>query len=168
MEEVILIDNKDNEIGREEKLKAHALGKKHRAISVFIFNEKKEMLLQKRNKKKYHSGGLWTNTCCSHPRPNEKTINAAKRRLFEEMGIKCSIKKAFSFSYKKRFKNGLTENEFDHVFLGKYNGKIRLDMEEAESYQWLSINKIKKDLNNNPQAYTYWFQVAFPKVLSVI
>ncbi len=168
MEKVILVNDLDEELGEEEKIKAHIQGKKHRAFSIFIINEKNQMLLQKRNKNKYHSGGLWTNACCSHPRPNEETINSAKRRLFEEMGFQCNLKKAFSFSYKKKFQNGLTENEFDHVFLGNYQGEVTPDLKEAEAHRWSSINEIETDLKKNPQKYTYWFKTAFPKIISFI
>ncbi len=123
MEEVILVDENDNELGKEEKLKAHKEGKLHRCFSILIFNSKEELLIQKRAKNKYHSGGLWANTCCSHPKPGEDTEIAAHRRLKEEFGFDCELKQLFNFTYKKTFDNGLTENEFDHVFIGITNSE---------------------------------------------
>src|ERR1044072_1062769 len=122
MEEVILVNERDEATGIMEKMEAHQKGVLHRAFSVFIFNNKNEMLLQQRAIKKYHSGGLWTKACCSHPRPGETKSDAALRRLYEELGFTTSIEKIFDFTYKASFENGLTENEFDHVFAGIYNG----------------------------------------------
>ena len=124
MEEVVLVDEQDKPVGVMEKMQAHREGKLHRAFSVFIFNDKGEMLLQQRAFNKYHSAGLWTNACCSHPKPNETTETAAARRLNEELGFKTSLEKLFDFTYKASFENGLTEYEFDHVFSGIYNGEI--------------------------------------------
>src|SRR4030042_2763439 len=123
MEKIILVDENDREIGTEEKLKTHEQGKLHRAFSIFVFNSKGELLLQRRAKGKYHSGGLWTNTCCSHPREGEKLEEAVHRRLKQEMGLDCPLKEAFSFIYKVRFENGLFEHELDHVFIGRVDGK---------------------------------------------
>ena len=122
-EMVAIVDENDNEIGEEEKIKALREGKLHRAFSIFVFNSKGQMLIQKRAKEKYHSGGLWTNTCCSHPRPGEPIEKAAHRRLKEEMGFDCEIKEIFSFTYRVKFDNNLFENEYDHAFLGKFDGK---------------------------------------------
>jgi isopentenyl-diphosphate delta-isomerase len=119
MNDVILVDKHDNSVGTMDKMKAHEMGVLHRAFSIFLFNDKGELLLQKRQESKYHSAGLWTNTCCSHPKPGETLIDGAKSRLMEEMGISTEIEFAFSFLYKAEFENGLTENEFDHVFIGK-------------------------------------------------
>jgi len=118
-DQVILVDNDDQEVGEAEKMAVHEKGLLHRAFSVLVFNSKGELLLQQRAKSKYHCGGLWTNTCCSHPRPGETILKAARRRLFEEMGIRCELEEIFSFSYRIEFPNGLTENEFDHVLIGK-------------------------------------------------
>ncbi len=164
MESVVLVDEKDVELGVMEKIEAHQKGILHRAFSVFIFNKKGEMLLQQRSLKKYHSGGLWTNACCSHPKPNEQTLNAAFRRLKEEMGFKTNIEKAFDFTYKASFLNGLTEHEFDHVFIGYYDGIIKPDKEEVENYAFKSIETIEQSMKENPNFYTEWFLIAFPKV----
>jgi len=160
---VILVDKEDNELGTEDKLKAHKEAKLHRAFSVFIFDNKKRLLLQKREGSKYHSGGLWTNTCCSHPKPGEKEEEGAKRRLEEEFGFTTELKKAFSFIYEHRFDNGLIENEFDHVFVGKFDGKVAPDPEEIEDYKWISLEELEKDVRDNPEEYTPWFKIIFDK-----
>lgn len=166
MEKVILVDEKDREIGTEEKLKAHKNGGKlHRAFSVFIFNSKGEMLLQKRAKTKYHSPGLWSNACCSHPRPGETLEEAVHRRLKEEMGFDCKLKEAFSFIYRAEVGNGLTEWEFDHVWIGRFDGKPRPDIEEAEEWKWINIEELKKDIKEHPENYTPWFKIAVEKVV---
>jgi isopentenyl-diphosphate delta-isomerase len=165
MEQVVLVDVNDKEIGVAEKLEAHQKAYLHRAFSVFIFNDKGEMLLQQRAITKYHSGGLWTNACCSHPRPKENTAQAARRRLLEEMGFVTSITPAFEFLYKASFENGLTEHEYDHVFIGNYNGEIVPNEEEVENYCFKSIAGIEQDLKENPQHYTAWFKIAFPKLI---
>ena len=134
MEKVILVNKKDKVIGVEEKMKAHLQGKLHRAFSIILFNKKGEVLIQKRPKSKYHSAGLWTNTCCSHPRPKEKIDQAAKRRLKEEMGIETNLKKIFSFIYKAKL-GSLVEYEFDHVFFGRFNGKPKPNEKEVEDWQ---------------------------------
>jgi isopentenyl-diphosphate delta-isomerase len=136
-EMVASVDENDNIIGEEEKIKAHQEGKLHRAFSIFVFNSKGQMLIQKRAKEKYHSGGLWTNTCCSHPRPGEPIEKAAHRKLKEEMGFDCEIKEIFSFIYKVKFDNGLFENEYDHVFLGKFDGKPMPDSTEVEDWMFM-------------------------------
>jgi isopentenyl-diphosphate delta-isomerase len=133
IEEVILVDKKDSVVGFMEKMEAHRLGLLHRAFSVFVFNSKGELMLQKRAKSKYHSGGLWTNTCCSHPRPNETVIEAVKRRMQEEMGFICEVEEKFSFIYKAKLDNELTEHEYDYVLFGTYDDKPLLNAEEAES-----------------------------------
>lgn len=164
-EMVILVDPQDREIGTEEKLKAHRDGKLHRAFSVFVFNAKGEMLLQQRAFNKYHSGGLWTNACCSHPRPQEPVEQAAKRRLQEEMGIDCVLRKAFHFIYKAKLDGGLIEHELDHVFIGNYDGKITPDANEVADYRWLTIHALKNELQNSLEKYTVWFQLAFRRTL---
>lgn len=159
MEEIIIcVDKNDNEIGYIEKMDAHIKGILHRALSVFIFNEKKELLLQKRYSCKYHSPSLWTNTCCTHPNKSESTISAAKRRLQEEMGFSCDLKEVFSFIYYIKFDNNLIEHEFDHVYFGKYSDKIIMNPLEVEDYKWLSLDEIKIELQYNPENYTYWFK----------
>jgi isopentenyl-diphosphate delta-isomerase len=163
-EYVILVDNQDNDIGVMEKLQAHQEGLLHRAFSVFIFNDKEELLLQQRALSKYHSAGLWTNTCCSHPRPNETVKDAAHRRLFEEMGLSCDLKIKTNFVYKTSFENGLTEHEFDYVLIGNTNQNPIINKEEVESYKWLSVSDIKKDIVSNPNHYTSWFKIALDKV----
>lgn len=163
-EYVILVDENDNDIGVMEKLQAHQEGLLHRAFSVFIFNDKNELLLQQRAVTKYHSGGLWTNTCCSHPRPNETIKDAANRRLFEEMGMGCDLKIKTNFIYKTPFENGLTEHELDYVLIGNTNQNPIINKEEVESYKWLSVSDIKKDIVSNPNHYTSWFKIALDKV----
>lgn len=155
---VVCVDSNDKQIGLMEKMEAHKLGKLHRAFSVFIFNEKKEMLLQKRASIKYHSPNLWTNTCCSHPRENESIEDAASRRLVEEMGITCDTKEIFSFKYYVDFKDGLIENEYDHVRVGYYNGEVLPNNLEVDDYKWISLKEIKRDILDNPQIYTFWFK----------
>ena len=164
MNDVILVDTNDNSVGTMDKLKAHEMGVLHRAFSIFIFNDKDELLLQKRNEAKYHSGGLWTNTCCSHPKPGEKLLDGAKGRLMEEMGINTDIDFAFSFIYKAEFENGLTENEFDHVFIGTYNGTPNINPDEVSQWRYESIPKIKEEINIHPHLYTEWFKIALPKI----
>ena len=161
---VILVDENDNEIGVMEKLQAHQEGKLHRAFSIFIFNDKNELLLQQRAISKYHSGGLWTNTCCSHPRPNETITDAANRRLFEEMGMSCDLQIKTNFIYKTPFDNGLTEHELDYVLTGISNQNPTINADEVETYKWQSVSVIKKDIISNPNKYTSWFKIALEKV----
>jgi isopentenyl-diphosphate delta-isomerase len=163
-EMVILVNGKDESLGKMDKTEAHRKAVLHRAFSVFIFNTKGEMLLQQRAANKYHSGGLWSNACCSHPRPGEETVDAAQRRLFEEMGFSTSLKKIFDFIYKAEFDNGLTEFEFDHVFAGEYNGIIGANPEEVNDFCYKEIEEIKQSLQSHPQKYTAWFHLAFPKM----
>jgi len=161
---VILVDENDNEIGVMEKLQAHQEGLLHRAFSVFIFNDKNELLLQQRALTKYHSAGLWTNTCCSHPRPNETIKDSANRRLFEEMGMSCDLTIKTNFIYKTEFENGLIEHELDYVLVGFTNQNPILNEDEVESFKWHSISDIKMDILSNPQNYTSWFKIALEKV----
>jgi isopentenyl-diphosphate Delta-isomerase len=164
MEQVILVNEQDVELGVMEKMEAHEKALLHRAFSVFIFNDRHELLLQQRAVTKYHSGGLWTNTCCSHPRPGETVADAALRRLKEEMGFGTVLSKAFDFTYKAPFSNGLTEYEFDHVFTGSYNGVIEPNADEVESYAYYSLAVIDEMLQKDPDNFTVWFHIAFPKV----
>jgi isopentenyl-diphosphate delta-isomerase len=164
MTEVILVDENDVQTGLMEKMEAHKKGVLHRAFSIFIFNDKGEMLLQQRALNKYHSGGLWTNTCCSHPLPGETTADAANRRLREEMGFDTELKKAFDFIYTAEFDNGLTEYEFDHVFTGTYNGEIKVNPDEVHDYCYQSVNEIRNSMESHPAKFTAWFKIAFPKL----
>ena len=166
MEKVILVDENDNETGAEEKIKAHKDGKLHRAFSIFVFNIKGELLLQKRAKEKYHSGGLWSNACCGHPRPNELLEVAAYRRLKEEMGFECTLVhlKSAGFIYKVKI-NDLFENEYDHIFIGRFNENPNPDPKEIEDYKWINQKELKKDISLNPDKYTYWFIASLKNVL---
>jgi len=163
-EQVILVDENDIAIGSMEKLEAHQKGILHRAFSVFIFNNKNELLLQRRALTKYHSAGLWTNTCCSHPQPNEDTLAAANRRLKEEMGMQTALTHKTSFIYKTNFDNGLTEHEFDHVFIGNTDTNPIINSEEVDSFKWISLEELKADIKSNPKLYTSWFKIAMEKV----
>jgi isopentenyl-diphosphate delta-isomerase len=165
--EVILVNDLDEVIGFEDKLVAHQKGLKHRAISVLIFNGKGEWLLQKRASNKYHSGGLWTNTCCSHPYPNESTQISAERRLMEEMGMETNLSYLFDFSYCVELDNELTENELDHVFVGKTDDLPRLNSNEASDYKYVSTKDIQEALNMNPEYYTEWFKIIFKKMKEI-
>jgi isopentenyl-diphosphate delta-isomerase len=159
--DVILVDENDQEIGVMEKNSAHELGLLHRAFSVFIFNEKNELLLQQRAATKYHSPNQWANTCCSHPYPNETLDDAASRRLKEEMGISCELHKLFSFTYKATMDNGLIEHEIDHVFVGNCEQNPQPNPEEVAQFKWISINDLKKEMIDYPQQYTEWFKIIF-------
>jgi len=163
-QEVILVDEQDQQLGVMEKMEAHRKGLLHRAFSVFIFNDKGEMLLQQRSMNKYHSGGLWTNACCSHPRPGEDIQRAALRRLHEELGFVTSIEEIFDFIYKSPFDNGLTEHEFDHVFIGVYDDSILPDRKEVSDFCYKSMAEIRSSLKSNPAQFTAWFHIAFPMV----
>lgn len=167
-EQIILVDENDDEIGVEEKLVGHLAGKLHRGFSIFVFNTKGELMLQKRAKSKYHSGGLWTNTCCGHPRPGENVIAAAHRRLQEEMGFDCDLHEATSFIYKVPLDKGITEHEFLHVFVGTYDGDPLINKEEADAWKWITVPKLRDDIEKSPEKYTYWFKVALKKIASGI
>lgn len=163
-EEVILVDRNDRPIGSKSKLLAHRDGDLHRAFSVFLFNDNGELLLQKRAISKYHSGGLWSNTCCSHPRIAEDTLAAAQRRLNEEMGLDLDLDHAFSFTYRVQFESGLWEHEYDHVFFGNFNGQPIADPDEVSDWKWMSMTDLEQDINRNPHVYTFWFKFAYAKV----
>jgi isopentenyl-diphosphate delta-isomerase len=165
IDEVILVDENDSEIGQMEKLEAHQKGLLHRAFSIFIFNYKGEILLQKRALSKYHSAGLWTNACCSHPRPNEAIEDAANRRLAEEMNLKLELKYLFKFTYKTEFENNLTEHEIDHVFIAHSNSEPVLNPNEAIDFKYISQSDLINDLIDNPSHYTSWFRICIHKVL---
>lgn len=162
--DVILVDEADRPTGTMEKIEVHEKALLHRAFSIFIFNNRGEMLLQQRAAKKYHSAHLWTNACCSHPKPGEDTLQAAAKRLQEEMGFTAELKKAFDFIYKAPFDNGLTEHEFDHVFIGNFNGQIIPNPDEVSDYCFMSMEQIKTSIQLHPEKYTVWFKIAFPKV----
>lgn len=151
-----------------DKMEAHEKGKLHRAFSIFIFNNKGEMLLQQRALDKYHSAGLWTNTCCSHPQPEEEVAVAARRRLVEEMGFETELTKAFTFQYKTGFDNGLTEHEVDHVFTGQYEGSLHPNPAEVADYSFKTIAAVKQSIASEPHLYTSWFKIAFPKLESYL
>ena len=163
-EQVILVDEKDKPVGVAEKLEAHRKGLLHRAFSVFIFNSKGEMLLQQRALHKYHSGGLWTNACCSHPNPGEETLAAAQRRLKEEMGFEVPVEKVFDFIYKTKLDNGLTENEFDHVFTGEYDDAVDFNKNEVMDFCYKDVEGIRNSLQTHPEKYSAWFHLAFPGI----
>lgn len=165
-EHVILVDAHDRELGLMEKMEAHQKGLLHRAFSVFVLNDKKELLLQRRAFDKYHSGGLWTNTCCSHPRKDEDVEAAAHRRLKEEMGFDCELEKVLDFVYRADFSDGLTEHEFDHVFVGYYNGSPEINTQEVAEYKWMPLDEVKRDLQENPDNYTEWFKIIFDRFYS--
>ena len=162
-EQVILVNENDEQIGLMPKLEAHEKAVLHRAFSVFIFNDSNKLMLQQRATGKYHSPGLWTNTCCSHQRNGESNIDAGKRRLMEEMGFVTELKETTSFIYKAPFDNGLTEYEYDHILVGKFNGEPLINKEEVASWKWMDIEKVKEDIENNPQIYTAWFKIIFDK-----
>ncbi|MFL5773119.1 MAG: isopentenyl-diphosphate Delta-isomerase [Flavisolibacter sp.] len=163
--EVILVNEKDEPIGMMDKMEAHKSGLLHRAFSVFIFDSKGRMLLQQRAAQKYHGALLWTNACCSHPYPGESTINAAHRRLKEEMGFSVKLEEIFSFSYHAEVENGLTEHEFDHVFAGEYDGAIKLNLQEVSACKYLSLDEVSTALKNEPARFTSWFKIAFPMII---
>ena len=157
MEKVILVDKQDNEIGTEEKMKAHSNGGQlHRAISVFLFNDKGETLLQQRASTKYHSKAKWANTCCSHPRPGEANEAAAERRLVEEMGIKAKLEERFVFPYHAEVGSGLTEQEYDHIFFGRYNGEPKPNKDEVQGWRWVSVKEFSRWVKERPEDFAAW------------
>ncbi len=162
-EKVILVNEKDEQIGLMPKMEAHQKALLHRAFSVFVFNDKNELMLQQRALDKYHSPGLWTNTCCSHQRDGETNIEAGKRRLGEEMGFVVDLQESISFIYKAPFDNGLTEYEYDHVLLGKYNDAPAINPDEVANWKWMPLEEVKADILSQPELYTEWFKVIFDK-----
>ncbi|WP_443943509.1 isopentenyl-diphosphate Delta-isomerase [Pedobacter sp. AW1-32] len=164
MEQIILVDECDRPQGLMEKMEAHEKGVLHRAFSVFIFNSVGELLLQKRALNKYHSGGLWTNTCCSHPRENENNLDAANRRLNEEMGMSCVLTYGFNFVYKAIFDDGLIEHEFDHVFFGVTDERPNINIEEVEDYAYVSLKKLREDILMKPERFTPWLRICLDEV----
>jgi isopentenyl-diphosphate delta-isomerase len=162
---LILVDENDNEVGFQDKVSAHQEGALHRAFSVFVFNSRGLMLLQRRAMDKYHSPGLWSNTCCSHPRRGEKTSEACSRRLIEEMGMKCNLNFAFNFTYRAEFENGLIEHEFDHVYFGTSDKIPTPEPREVEDWKYITIPQLQEDISTHPENYTEWLKICFPKVL---
>jgi isopentenyl-diphosphate delta-isomerase len=166
-ENVILVDKHDQLIGIMPKMEAHLQGKLHRAFSVFIFNSQGELLLQQRAADKYHSGGKWTNTCCSHPHPGEDTMAAAHRRLYEEMGLKCELNEAFSFIYKVKMDGGLTEHEFDHVYVGVSDVLPVPDPAEAAAYSYKNMSELQEKLISESDQYSEWLKICFSRVNNI-
>ena len=168
MEEVILVDANDQEIGVAEKIKAHETGQLHRAFSVFVFNSKGQLLIHQRALEKYHSGGLWTNTCCSHPRPSETTVDAAHRRLQEEMGMDCKLTEQFQFIYKAKLGNGLIEHEYDHVFVGRTDIMPNPNSNEVAKINYISLEELEQAIVSHPEKYTAWFKICLIKHAPVL
>lgn len=162
-EKVILVNEKDEQIGLMPKMEAHEKAVLHRAFSVFIFNDQNDLMLQQRALKKYHSPGLWTNTCCSHQRDGESTLKAGHRRLKEEMGFDTDLNESTAFIYKAPFDNGLTEHEYDHILVGKYDGIPDINKNEVENWKWMSLEAIKGDIETHPELYSAWFKIIFDK-----
>lgn len=162
--EVILVDEKDKAVGAMEKLRAHQEGLLHRAFSIFVFNSQSHLLMHKRAKEKYHSGGLWTNTCCSHPAPGEEITDGAKKRLKEEMGMECEMRKSFEFVYRAEVSENLIEHEFDHVFIGNSDDTPVADPNEVSEWKWMSSDEINASIASHPENYTAWFHIAWPLV----
>jgi isopentenyl-diphosphate delta-isomerase len=167
-EKVILVNENDEQIGLMEKIEAHEKALLHRAFSVFVYNDKNEVMIQQRALSKYHSPGLWTNTCCSHQKEGETNVEAGKRRLMEEMGFQTDLKEVTSFIYKAPFDNGLSEHEYDYILVGHYNEEPKINPDEVASWKWMSLEDIKKDINNHPEKYTAWFKIIFDKYYNFI
>jgi len=165
-ERVVLVDKEDNEIGTEEKLKAHLEKKLHRAVSILIFNIKGEMLLQQRSVFKYHCPLLWSNACCTHPRQGEPVVEAAHRRLKEEMGFDCDLEEVESFIYEADLGDGLYEYEYDHLFIGSYDSDFNINFDEVESFRWVSLDDLTQEVGNYPSKFTEWFKIILKKYAS--
>jgi isopentenyl-diphosphate delta-isomerase len=159
-EHLILVDEDDKVIGVGEKIETHLIGALHRAFSVFIFNSVGQLLLQRRSSTKYHSQGLWSNTCCGHPRPGESTKEASRRRLREEMGFDCEVREVFEFIYHAKLNNGLYEHEYDHVMVGRFDGNPTPNRDELDEWRWVDPKTIKFDVEKHPENYTYWFRIS--------
>lgn len=164
-EQVILVDTSDRPLGTAPKIAVHRDSRLHRAFSVFVFDPRGRFLLQRRAMGKYHSGGLWSNTCCGHPRPGEETSAAARRRLREEMGFDCTLEPAGSLIYRAELANGLVEHEYDHLFVGRYNGDPQPDPAEVLDWRWVKIPELHEELKLRPSDFTAWFEPALRKVL---
>lgn len=166
--DVILVDESDREIGTMEKLKAHQMGLLHRAFSIFLFDKQRRLLLQRRALDKYHSGGLWTNACCSHPYPGESILEAASRRMREELGAYCPVEELFSFIYKAEFENNMIEYEYDHVLYGYYSGCIHINKLEVEEVKYIDCRMLTDWIRQKPYEFTPWFKLAVPKILNLL
>jgi isopentenyl-diphosphate Delta-isomerase len=165
-EEVVLVNDDDEVIGVAEKLAAHRSGDLHRAFSIFVFNSAGQLLLQKRAAGKYHSNGLWSNTCCGHPRPGEPTEEASRRRLYEEMGFECGVRKVLAFTYHAELEGGLFEHEYDHVFVGQFDGGPAPNHDEVSDWKWVGLPALRTDIRRNPGQFTYWFKVSLDQLCS--
>lgn len=165
-EQVILVDATDEIVGIEEKIKAHLTGALHRAFSIFVFNSTGLLLLQKRTSTKYHSKGLWSNTCCGHPRLGESIKEASRRRLLEEMGFDCELSQRFNFIYRAKLDNDLVEHEYDHVLVGNFDGTPLPSREEVDDWRWVDITTLKQDMKENPENYTYWFRISLDVLMA--
>lgn len=163
-ERVVLVDEHDRALGSAGKLEAHLSGDLHRAVSVLLFNGRGEILLQRRAAEKYHSAGLWSNTCCGHPRPGEGTEAAARRRLQEEMGIDCPITRAFGFRYRAALGDGLSEHEYDHVFIGRFDGDPNPDPAEVGDWRWVGFDSVRRDIARAADRYTHWFPLVLDRL----
>ncbi|MCI0750492.1 MAG: isopentenyl-diphosphate Delta-isomerase [Flammeovirgaceae bacterium] len=159
MDKVILVDEQDNAVGIMEKLEAHRKGILHRAFSVLLFNSRGELLLQQRADSKYHSGGLWTNTCCSHPIPDEPVSLTVRKKLNQEMGIDLQPEFSYSFIYKSVLNNGMIEHELDHVYTGKFDGEPKINHEEVKDWRFVNLDDLKKEINKEPEKFTSWFKI---------
>ena len=168
VENVILVDPEDRELGTMEKMEAHRQGVLHRAFSVFVFNSRGELLIHRRALEKYHSGGLWTNTCCSHPRQGETVVEAAQRRLVEEMGMRCQLEPKFSFIYRADLDHGMIEHELDHVLIGYSDVPAEPNPEEVCEVKYIGVKALEADIAENPDNYTAWFKICFPEVVSTL
>ena len=168
VENVVLVDPEDRPLGTMEKMEAHRQGVLHRAFSVFVFNSKGDLLLHRRAKEKYHSGGLWTNTCCSHPRPDETVVEAAQRRLVEEMGMRCQLEPKFSFVYRADLDHGMIEHELDHVLIGYSDVPPEPNPKEVCETRYMPVREVEADIAAHPDRYTAWFKICFPEVLSIL
>jgi isopentenyl-diphosphate Delta-isomerase len=167
-DQVILVDTNNRELGYEDKAKVHRDGTLHRAFSIFLIDHRARLLLQKRAATKYHSGGLWTNTCCSHPRPNEGLMDAAHRRLMEEMGIDCPLQEMLSFVYRAELDNDLIEYEFDHCLAGRYEGTPIPNREEVDGWNWVDLRWLHQDIAHNPHRYTFWLRACFDRMAGLL
>lgn len=166
-EKIVLVNLDDQIIGSEAKIKVHEEGLLHRAFSVFIVDDTK-MLLQRRNINKYHSGGLWSNSCCSHQREKELLDDAVHRRIIEELGFDCTLSEVFSFVYRTVFENGLIEYELDHVYVGDYHGEVNINTEEASEIKWFEFDELKRMIQSNPELFSIWFIIAAPRIMQIL
>jgi isopentenyl-diphosphate delta-isomerase len=163
-ERVVLVDEHDREHGSATKLQAHVQGALHRAFSILVLNRRGEILLQRRAAAKYHSGGLWSNTCCGHPRPGEETSAAARRRLREEMGFECDLRRLFGFHYRVELAGGLSEHEYDHVFVGRHDGDPLPESKEVEAWRWARVDAVRREIAAAAERYTYWFPLILDRL----